>query len=148
MLASILTKAIGKTKYHVKHSCEFVDFIKKQKVPLFQSSIRKRWWTIKPHTKLTQKQFIEGVSMVFDFSYFRYGEKNFKQFFGVAMGNSISGFLADIVIEDLELQTIQKLPFRLPYYVRFVDYIKTAIPNDSEDKRMVQQLPQKTAINN
>lgn len=105
---------------------------------LSMAAIRKRWWNIKSHTKLTQKQFIEGVSLVFDFSYFRYGNKFYKQFFGVAMGNSISGFLADIVMEDLELQIIPKLPLKLPYYVRFVDDIKTAIPIDGEEviKRM------------
>lgn len=141
MLASIFTKAIGKSKYHVKDSWEFVEFIRKQRIPegyemisldakslftnvaksLSMTAIRKRWGKIKPHTKLTQKQFIEGVSLVFDCSYFRYGDKFYKQFFGVAMGNSISGFLSDIVMEDLELQIIPKLPFELPYYVRFVD---------------------------
>lgn len=79
MLANILTKAIGKSKYHVKDSLEFVDFIKEQKIPvgykmisldakslytniaksLSMAAIRKRWWKIKPHTKLTQKQFLE-----------------------------------------------------------------------------------------
>lgn len=49
------------------------------------------------------------------------------------MGNSISGFLADIVMEDLEIQMIPKLPFELPYYVRFVDDIKTAIPANGEE---------------
>lgn len=70
--------------------------------------------------------------MVFDRSYFRHGDKFYKQIFGVAMGNSVSGFLADMVVEDLELQVIPKLSFELPYYVRFVDDIKTAIPVDSE----------------
>ncbi len=153
MLASILTKAIGKSRYHVKDSWEFAEFIRKQTIPnghkmvsldakslftnvaksLSMAAIRKRWWTIKPHTKLTQKQFIEAVSLVFDFSYFRYGDRFYKQFFGVAMGNPISGFLADIVVEDLELEIIPKLPFELPYYVRFVDDIKTAIPDDGEE---------------
>ncbi len=153
-LANILTNSVGKSKYHVKDSWEFVEFIREQKIPndykmisldakslytnvaksLSMAAIRKRWWKIKPHTKLTQKQFLEGISMVFDLSYFRHGDKFYKQFFGVAMGNSVSGFLADMVVEELELQIIPKLSFQLPYYVRFVDDIKTAIPIDGEDE--------------
>lgn len=45
----------------------------------------------------------------------------------------MSGFLADIVVEDLEMQIIPKLQFEFSYYVRFVDDIKTAIPNDGEE---------------
>lgn len=42
-------------------------------------------------------------------------------------------FSSDMVLEDLKLEIIPKLPFELPYYVRFVDDIKTAIPDDGEN---------------
>lgn len=72
------------------------------------------------------------MNLVFEKSYFRYGNDFYLQLFGVAMENSISGFLSDIVMEDLEENVIPKLSFTLPYYKRYVDDIKTAIPNDMD----------------
>lgn len=44
------------------------------------------------------------------------------------MGNSISGFLADFVMKDLETEALKKLPFNTPFYKRYVCDIIVAIP--------------------
>lgn len=50
------------------------------------------------------------------------------------MGNSTSGIIADMVLEDLEEESMKKLPFELPYYKRYVDDVNTAIPSNQQDK--------------
>lgn len=52
------------------------------------------------------------------------------------MADSVSGFLADFVMEDLQNFTIPNLSFELPYFKRFVDDIKTAIPNNGENEQL------------
>lgn len=91
-------------------------------------AIKKRWQRIKPHTFLTQKEFIDAVRLITTESYFCYRDHFYIQQAGLAMGNSISGFLANMVMEDLDENCIEKLPFRLPFYKRYVDDIITAIP--------------------
>ncbi|KAG4068036.1 hypothetical protein HA402_003942 [Bradysia odoriphaga] len=48
----------------------------------------------------------------------------------VVMGNSISGFFADLVMEDLELHIQNKLLYIIPFYRRFVDDILVFAPED------------------
>lgn len=96
-------------------------------------AIKKRWKTIKPHTFLTQRQFIDTVTLITSESYFRYQDEYYTQKSGLAMGSSISGFLADMVMEELEETVLSKLPFNVPFYDRFVDDIIAAIPEDETE---------------
>lgn len=54
------------------------------------------------------------------------------------MGNSISGFLADMVMEDLEETSLSKLPFNIPFYKRYVDDIIVAVPDNGSEIIMKQ----------
>lgn len=140
-------------EYHIKDSWQFAREIKNVKIPdgyklisldatslftnvpasLCTKAIKKRWQIIKPHTRLTQKQFLEAINVITSESFFRYKGDFYLQQAGLAMGNSISGFLADMVMEDLEVDALGKLPFSTPFYKRYVDDIIVAIPaNESE----------------
>ncbi len=48
------------------------------------------------------------------------------------MGNCLSPVCSDLVMQDLQDQCIKKLPFKLPFYKRYVDDIITSIPNNQE----------------
>ena len=58
------------------------------------------------------------------------------QLYGVAMGNSISGFLSDLVMEDLEVSVLNKLPFIVPFYRRYVDDILCFVPQGKIDQML------------
>lgn len=60
------------------------------------------------------------------YSYFKYGDFFDVQKAGVAMGNSISGFLADSV----EIYVLKNSPFIIPFYRIFVDDILVFAPDD------------------
>ena len=45
------------------------------------------------------------------------------------MGSPISGLFADLVMDDLESECLQKLSFKPTFFYRYVDDIITCIPN-------------------
>lgn len=153
IISNCLSKIIHLSPYRIKDSWQFAQTIKNIKIPrgykmisldatsLFTNiakelcirSIEKRWTIISQHTFMTKEMFIEAVKMIIDGSYFRYGDFYYVQVYGVAMGNSISGFLADLVMEDLEVHILNNLPFIVPFYRRFVDDILAFVPEDKVD---------------
>lgn len=66
---------------------------------LCTKAIKKRWQRIKPHTFITQKQFVETVNVITSESFFRFKDDYYLQKSELGMGNSISGFLADFVMK-------------------------------------------------
>ena len=63
----------------------------------------------------------------------QFNEKFYHQIFGSAMGNPISPILSDIVMEDLEIDSISKLNFKPAFYFRYVDDIILYIPKNMID---------------
>lgn len=49
------------------------------------------------------------------------------------MGNCLSPVCSDLVMQDLQEDCIDKLPFKLPFYKRYVDDVITAIPKNLEN---------------
>lgn len=160
LLSPILSNIVGESEYHVKDSWQFAEFIKNQKIPpgyilasldvkslytnvsknLSIQAIKKRWNKIKDKTQLTQQQFIDAIKLIIDKSYFQYGTNFYIQKFGLAMGNAISGFLADIVMEDLERSVLPNMPFPISLYKRYDDDILTAIMPGKENEAEVQRI--------
>lgn len=150
LLAATFSKIIHMSPYRIKDSWQFNQIIKGIKIPkgykmisldatslytnipkeLCIIAIEKRWSTISKHTFLSKEQFIDAIKLIIDGSYFKYGDWFYLQLLGVAMGNAISGFLADLVMEDLEVYILRNLPFIVPFYRRFVDDILTFVPED------------------
>ncbi|KAG4073725.1 hypothetical protein HA402_000949 [Bradysia odoriphaga] len=143
LLSKTFSQIIHTLTFMIKDSWQFSQVIRNTKVPrgykmfsldatslytnipkeLCIHAIKKRWHLLQEHTFLSKEQFMDAVKLIIDESYFRYGDSFYLQMAGVAMGNSISGFLADLVMEDLELHILNKLPYIIPFYRRFVDDI-------------------------
>jgi len=68
-----------------------------------------------------------------DSTFFTFNKIMYKQIFGTPMGSPLSPIIADIVMQDLEKSAIEKLPFELPFFYRFVDDIIFAAPSDMLD---------------
>ena len=56
-------------------------------------------------------EFINVIKFILNNNFFQFNGKFYQQIFGSAMGNPISPILANIVIEDLEVESIKKLNF-------------------------------------
>jgi len=67
----------------------------------------------------------------------------YKQIFGTPMGSPLSPIVADIVLQDLEVRTIDRLQFNLPIYYRYVDDILFAAPTE----RLTEILDKFNSVN-
>lgn len=56
------------------------------------------------------------------------------------MGNCISGFLAELVMEELEKSVLPKLPFPIPFYKRYIDDIILAILEGEHNENEVLRI--------
>jgi len=62
--------------------------------------------------------------------YFTFNNMIYKQTYDAPMGSSLSPIVADIVMQDLETEYINKFDFHLTLYYRYVDDIVLAAPTD------------------
>lgn len=158
MFATTLKNVTGKTNRSVKNAFELKNALKNLKIPkgyilisldvvslftkipkeLVYQCIRDKWDTIEPFTNLPMNEFLNGLELVMDNCVFQHKEIIYQQIFGSPMGSPGSPSFADLVMETLEETVIKKLPFKLPFYFRYVDDIITAVPkNKVEDTRAI-----------
>ncbi|XP_062705479.1 uncharacterized protein LOC134287552 [Aedes albopictus] len=146
-----LSKFVGKifqrslvSKYNIRDSFEFCEFINNVTLPdehvlisldvkvlftsLVMSSIITKWDEIKPNTNICLDLFLEIVEFCIDSSYFRFDGQHYEQVFGTAMGNPLSPYIADWVMETLLDTVVRMLQIPLPFIRKFVDDLITAIP--------------------
>ena len=82
---------------------------------------------------MSYTEFLNVIKFILNNNYFQFNEKFYHQIFGSAMGNPISPILSDIVMEDLEIDSISKLNFKPAFYFRYVDDIILCIPKNMID---------------
>jgi len=82
---------------------------------------RDRWNDIKNITKMSQAQFLDAIDLVLNSASFKFDERYYEQIYGSPMGLPLSPILANIIMDDLEIQSIKKLDFRVRSYYRFMD---------------------------
>ena len=94
------------------------------------NSIKKRWSFIKNNTNLPIDEFLIGINLILNSTFFTFDNKFYKQIFGTPMGSPLSPIIADIILQDFENVAIECLPFKLSFYYRYVDDILLAAPKD------------------
>jgi len=149
-LHKILINAVEVPSSHIKNSFELVNklsnttlkpnytVISLDVVSLFTNipmqlavnSILKRWDRISNSTKITQEEFVNGIKLIINSTFFTFDNRVYKQIFGTPMGSPLSPIIADLVMRDLETEALNKLNFETQIYFRYVDDILLAIPND------------------
>lgn len=152
-LSKLVNFAFEKDEYYTKNSFEMVSFIQNFQIPqnyilvsldvkslftnipidLTTNLLINRWSIIKNHCKLSLDEFVELLEFAFDNNYFNFNNQFYKQIYGLGMGNCLSPSCSDVVMSELQLQCIKKLPFKLPFFKRYVDDIITCVPADQID---------------
>ena len=145
LLYNDLKKAIPKPRSHINNSRDFVSKIKGAKLnnsDMFTSlhvsslftnftcelvikSLEKRARLIQRKCKIPFDEIIRCTRFLFDNTFFVFNEKFYQQINGCPMGSPISALFADIVIEDLEIECLNKLKkehkCKITHYYRYVD---------------------------
>lgn len=150
----ILKKIVNNEKYNVKNSYEFKKFIDETRVPddhilvsfdvvsLYTNTdidevtniLKRKWPEIKKHTNIDEKLFFELLDFCIEGStYFKYQDQIYKQKFGLAMGLSLAGTLADILLTQLFDHSIRKLKYSPSFLKKFVDDIISTAPANQVD---------------
>lgn len=115
---------------YVLISLDVVSLFTKIPKELVYDAVQKRWQNIKKFTTLPKEEFLAGLQLVLEQCCFQFNGVFYKQIFGAPMGSPSSPVFADLILEILQDVVIKKLGFKLPFYIRYVDDILTAIPAD------------------
>lgn len=149
-LSNCLSNVTGKNEYFIKDSFSFKTFIDNIKIPnnyklisldvvslytnipndIITDIIKHKWQQIKEHTTLSCNSFIEGLNLTLNNNYFQYKTDFYQQLDGCAMGSPISSTVAQLVMEFVEENVLQKLDFDILFFKRYVDDCLTAIPEN------------------
>jgi len=114
-------------------SLDVVSFFTNIPLDLAEAGILGRWDYIQDNCSIPRDEFMLGVRFVLNSTFFIFDGVYYKQTFGTPMGSPLSPVIADIVLQDLENGMIETLPFRLPFFFRYVDDIVTAVPVSMQD---------------
>jgi len=99
-------------------------------INLVNDSITLRWGNISRNTTLTLDEFLNGINLVLQSTFFKFDDKFYKQIFGTPMGSPLSPIVANMVLQDLERKALDGLNFSVPLYFRYVDDILIGAPQD------------------
>jgi len=123
-LQKILQNCLPPAKSHVKNSFELFNTLLDKEIPenhlmlsldvksLFTNipselviiAINNRWQHIEKATKITKKEFICAVQFILNSTFFTFDNVIYKQIFGTLMGSPLLLVLADLVMQDLEIE--------------------------------------------
>jgi len=93
-------------------------------------AITNQWHLISRNTAIKKEEFIRAMKLVLDSTFFSFNKIVYKQIFGTPMGSPLSPIVADLVLQDLKVRTMDRLQFKLPIYYRYVDDILLAAPTE------------------
>jgi len=153
-LQKILTENIPHTFSHVENSFQLIEKLKNLQfddnyilisldvISLFTNipldlaleSVSRRWELVSRNCSIPHNEFITGLKMILESTYFLFDNQMFKQNFGTPMGSPLSPIIADLVMRDLEERSLRTLGFGVPFYARYVDDIVMAVRSEKVDE--------------
>lgn len=149
--AQILNKITDQEKYNFGNSYNFKEFVDKIILPkdyilisfdvvslftnvpleLAMKVIEEKSQSLEQVTPIYTKDFIDLIAFCVDKNnYFTYQNSVYRQKEGLAMGNSLSPVLSDLVMEKLFDSQIPLLGYTPVFVKKYVDDVITAIPKD------------------
>jgi len=102
--------------------------------------VEDKWQTIEKYTRIDKQLFMEGLRFcIIENRYFKYDDQIFKQLKGTPMGSPASPVIADIFMENLLEEAINKLTVKPRVLVKYVDDL-FAIVKKTELNNTLQAL--------
>ncbi|XP_071571138.1 uncharacterized protein [Temnothorax nylanderi] len=115
-------------------SLDVVSLFTNVPIELTINSIEKRWDSISKRTHIPKDEFILGIRLVLNSTFFIFNNRIYKQIFGSPMGSPLSPIIADITLQDIEDKAILLLPFYVTFFRRYVDDVIMAAPPEFFDR--------------
>jgi len=114
-------------------SLDVVSLFTNVPVDFVYEGISNRWNLIERNTSIPKDEFIKVVKLILESTYFSFNKTIYRQIFGTPMGSPLSPIIANLVLRDLKTKAINKLPFKLFLYRRYVDDILLAASHDQSN---------------
>jgi len=92
-----------------------------------------KWSLIEKHSSIPKIEFLNATKFILQSTFFNFNNKFYKQTFGAPMGSPLSPIVADLALQKLENNILDKLIIKPIFYYRFVDDIALAAPHTSLD---------------
>jgi len=92
-----------------------------------------KWYLIEKHSSIPKIEFLNAIRFILHSTYFMFNNKYYKQTFGAPMGSPLSPIVADLALQRLETDILNKLTIKPTFFYRFVDDIALAAPYSSLD---------------
>ena len=83
---------------------------------------------------LTTDDLMDLLHLCLTSTYFQYNGKHYKQLHGTAMGSPVSVVVAEMVMQNIEEQTLATYSETLPLWLRYVDDTITAVHESKIDE--------------
>ena len=84
----------------------------------------------KQRTALEKEDIIELTRICLESTIFQYNNNLYQQINGTPMGSSISGTIAEITMQAIEKEILERSPTDIKLWRRFVDDVISIIPRD------------------
>ena len=154
LLSKSLQKTVGHTEYYIRDSFDLKKKISDIFIPnnytiislhavsmytnilwnLIRKSVKQRWNQIKLHSFLKHTHFDNILQFCLESSYCTFNNEYYKQIFGLPIGSHFSVIAANVVMEEIEMKILMKLPHNIIFYYRYVDDTLIYLPkNKVED---------------
>jgi hypothetical protein len=159
-IVAILKNLTTESKFNIKNAIEFKDKINDENInddeilvsfdvvslfpsiplDLALSTIKSKWTQIQQHTEIPEQTFLEIVKFcIVENRYFKYEDTIFSQLKGMPMGSPASPVIADIVMEELLKNTLEKLKTKPRLLTKYVDDL-FAITKSNETENILLEL--------
>ena len=99
-------------------------------IKLIQKSIEKRWHYIKKCIKLPLEDFKDGIEFLMNNPFLQFNNSYYRQTSGTSLGSPISSTLADLVVQDLEINVLENLDFNILVYYCYVRNVTLLVFKD------------------
>lgn len=140
-ISHIFTKFLPKPKYSLKNSFELKKLIDNIRIPigyklisldvcslftnlhsdLILKGIKKKWRFLRQDIKLSLQEFLDGISVFLNSTYFKFDNEFYQQLIGSPMGGCSSPWFAEIALEEVENKCLELLGDSVLFYRRYVD---------------------------
>ena len=137
-ISLLLNNYLSRPKHSIKNSYEFKKLIENKKIPdgnqlislddvsfstnlhsyLVISGLQKKWEYLKNHINLSRKEFLDGISILINSTYFKFNDKFYQRIIGSPMSGNFSPWFAEIALKELENSCLKSLKNFILHYSR------------------------------
>jgi len=118
---------------HALVSFDVISMFTNIPIDLVLDILDEKWSLFEKNSNIPKIEFLNAIKFILQSTFFNFNNKFYKQTFGTPMGSPLSPIVADLTLQELENNILEKLTIKPIFYYRFVDDIALAAPYSALD---------------